>query len=358
MYASILLPSVVGILFIGFGVSDRTFSTIQPSGTAVAKAETSVSPYQYQAKYVPGRVYDRIYTIFLENTNYGTALKDENLKSLRKKGITLTNYWALTHPSQPNYLGSVAGDYFGLDTDAFVRVPSEVESVVDLLDERGISWGEYEEGMPYPGYQGFDYSETNRKNYVRKHNPLVLLNSVPKNETRLSMMKNFTEFYKDLHNHRLPQWSFITPNMTNDGHDTSLKHASHWAENFLKPLLDDHYFKHRTLVVLTFDESESYDKPNRVLTILLGDIPGCIMGTKDHTYYDHYSLLATVEKNWRLRTLGRHDCHANVFSFIACHVSHKNRHVGTSNLLNNKSKPGYFTSKKHHIPKPDLKCEQ
>jgi len=33
----------------------------------------------------------------------------------------------------------------------------------------------------------------------------------------LAVIKNFTLFYEDLNNNKLPQYLFITPNMTNDG---------------------------------------------------------------------------------------------------------------------------------------------
>ena len=37
-----------------------------------------------------------------------------NLKELQKLGISLTNYNAVTHPSEPNYIAAAGGDYFGL----------------------------------------------------------------------------------------------------------------------------------------------------------------------------------------------------------------------------------------------------
>jgi acid phosphatase len=106
-----------------------------------------------------------------------------------------------------------------MDNDDFIRIPSNVSTVADLLDTKGISWGEYQEGLPYTGFQGFDYpnQQNGRNNYVRKHNPLMLYDSVASNATRLSLIKNFSSFDSDLAAKTLPQWSFITPNMTNDG---------------------------------------------------------------------------------------------------------------------------------------------
>jgi acid phosphatase len=46
-------------------------------------------------------------------------------------------------------------DYFGLDGDAFNTVPQNVSTVIDLLEDKGISWGLYQEDMPYSGFEGF-----------------------------------------------------------------------------------------------------------------------------------------------------------------------------------------------------------
>ena len=102
--------------------------------------------------------------------------------------------------------------------------------------------------------------------------------------------------------------------MTSDGHDTSVTVAGQWLKNFLGPLLNDPHFMQNTLVLITFDENETYTIQNRVFSVLLGDsVPKNLIGTKDSSFYDHYSEIATVEANWNLHTLGRWDVGANVF---------------------------------------------
>jgi acid phosphatase len=89
---------------------------------------------------------------------------------IQRQGITLTNYNGVTHPSQPNYVASVGGDNFGLDSDNEVMIPANVSTIVDLLEAKGISWGEYLEDIPSDGYTGS--AKTNSKganDYVRKH---------------------------------------------------------------------------------------------------------------------------------------------------------------------------------------------
>ncbi|RMZ91053.1 hypothetical protein DV736_g1691, partial [Chaetothyriales sp. CBS 134916] len=268
---------------------------------------------------VPGKAFDRFVIIYLENTDYTMAVADPNLEYLASKGIKLSNYFGVTHPSQPNYVASVSGDNYGMDNDDFHQIPANVSSVIDLLEDKGISWGEYEEDMPFAGFEGKAWvnQETQANDYVRKHNPEISHNSVAQSEQRLSQTKNLTDFYKDLAADKLPQWMFITPNMTSDGHDTSVTVAGAWTRSFIEPLLSDKNFLQNTLVLITFDESHTYTIQNRILGILLGDaVPEELVGTTDSNFYSHYSDIATVEANWGLHTLGRWDVGANVFSFV------------------------------------------
>ena len=97
--------------------------------------------------------------------------------------------------------------------------------------------------------------------------------------------------------------------MLDDGHDTTIDYAANWTNFWLGGLLNDTNFNdNRTLIVLTFDETETYTVNNQVFTLLLGGvIPESSRGTVDSTYYTHYSCLSTVEANWGLGSLGRGD---------------------------------------------------
>jgi hypothetical protein len=171
---------------------------------------------------------------------------------------------------------------------------------------------------------------------VRKHNPLVSYDSVSSDANRLAKTKNFTMFYQDLAANKLPQWMFITPNMSmlflcyptysdhganrrvplaNDGHDSSVTVAGAWAASFLTPLLSNKNFNtDRTLIILTFDECENYLAANRVYAVLLGGvIPTNKIGTSNGTSFNHYSLTKTVEDNWGLGNLGQNDVSATAF---------------------------------------------
>ncbi|KAF2643485.1 hypothetical protein P280DRAFT_467508 [Massarina eburnea CBS 473.64] len=240
-----------------------------------------------------------------------------------------------------------------------INVPSNVSTVVDLLEAKGISWGEYQEDMPYTGFEGFEYrnQKTGANAYVRKHNPAVLYDSVADSTDRLSRTKNLTEFQKDLEADTLPQWMFITPNMTSDGHDSTVTVAGTWSRKFLEPLLNNTQFMKKTLVLLTFDENHTYTQQNRIVGILLGDaVPEELVGTTDSTYYNHYSEISTVQANWGLDTLGRWDVGANVYKFVAEKTGDELRKwagkVPFNQMFFNVSYPGKLNSKNKSVPWP------
>jgi hypothetical protein len=206
-----------------------------------------------------------------------------------------------------------------MDNDDFNQIDANVSTVTALLEDKCISWGSYQEDMPYTGYEGDAWinHDTKANDYVRKHNPPVLYNRNTDAE-RLTYQKNFTLFDYDLKHQKLPQWFFVTPNMTNDGHDTSVTVAGQWARNWLTPLLNNEYFVEKTLILLTFDENHTSQKANKVFSILLGGaVPKHLHGTTDDHFYNHYSEISTVEANWNLHTLGRWDVGANVFDLVA-----------------------------------------
>ncbi|KAI1768914.1 phosphoesterase-domain-containing protein [Hypoxylon sp. FL1150] len=313
---SVILSAVTFAVHVAAQAENSYTATATSAVEAARATAKTLSPVSH----VKGKAFDRLAIIWLENTDYDLAIGDPNLAWLAQRGITLSNYHALTHPSQPNYIASVGGDYFGMQHDDFTQVVQNVSTIIDLLEDKGISWGHYQEDMPYSGFEGLAYvNQQNGKNdYVRKHNPAISYNSNAGLIDRLACIKNLTVFSQDLAAGTLPQWMFITPNMTSDGHDTSVTVAGTWTRNFLEPLLSDPRFMDNTLVLVTFDENETYSIQNRVLGILLGDaVPADLVNTTDESYYNHYSEIATAEANWDLHTLGRFDVGANVFSLVA-----------------------------------------
>ncbi|OWB74507.1 hypothetical protein B5S31_g4306 [[Candida] boidinii] len=334
----------------------RNFTKIDPTVKEIEAAAANATTLQWTTD-VEGAFFKRLFVIWLENTDYDKAFDEEDFQWIAEQGITLTNYWAVTHPSEPNYMASVGGDYFALDDDRFIALPENISTVVDLLEEKGISWAEYQEHLPYTGFQGFNYSnqETFANDYVRKHNPLVLYDSVTNNDTRLSLIKNYTVFEQELADNVLPQYAIFTPNMTNDGHDTTTKFVANYAKSFLEPLLSNENFTKDTLILLTFDENDSYSVKNNVFSVLLGGvIPEELKGTFDNTFYNHYSQIASLEANFDLHHLGRGDVDANVFDLVANATGITNKDVDTEFKVNNETYVGYLNDINIEIPAPNV----
>ncbi|KAI1381120.1 putative acid phosphatase Pho610 [Hypoxylon crocopeplum] len=311
---------------------------------------------------VPGKAFDRFISIWLENQDFAKVVADADFADLRRFGILQTRYYAHTHPSQPNYLAAVAGDYFGLDHDEVVRVPNNVSTVVDLLEAKQIGWRGYFEGNPGPGYMDEGSIDVDGTwDYVRKHNHFVSFDSINMYGSRLANLLSFEDFKRDLAAGTVPQFVMMSPNMLNDGHNTTLDYATRWAREFLLPLLADGAFKEKTLIQLTYDETEDYSEPNRIVSLLLGSaVPDSLKGSGDDTLYTHFSILSTAEHNRELSNLGRFDVGANVFQLVADvkgYINHEPPNVATVN--NSVSYPGALnrnhTTRLTMIPPPNLK---
>ena len=93
--------------------------------------------------------------------------------------------------------------------------------------------------------------------------PFVSYDSINRNGTRLAQIQSFREFEADVVANPLPQYAHLSPNILNDGHNTSLEYAANWTESFLMPLLQNEDFMKNILIFLTYDESATYSMPNR-----------------------------------------------------------------------------------------------
>ncbi|KAF9159811.1 hypothetical protein BGX21_002895 [Mortierella sp. AD011] len=281
-----------------------------------------------------GAAFDHIVIIFLENTDYALASTDSYFQALIPQGILLDNYHGLAHPSQPNYIASIGGSTHSVTSDSTYNLSPSYSTIVDLLEAKHLTWKTYQENIPSVCYTGSSSSSL----YYRKHNPFVSYGSIYKNSTRCNNVVPATQFATDVNNGALPNYSFYTPNIKNDGHDTTVAYAGQWLTGFLTPLLSNSNFMKNTLVVVTFDEAEDYsDTTNHVLALLLGDAVNGTANTVDSTYYTHYSLISTVENNWGLGNLNLGDVGqlGNVFNLVASKTGYQNVAVTNPPPLNN-----------------------
>ncbi|KAK9319734.1 phosphoesterase family-domain-containing protein [Lipomyces orientalis] len=287
--------------------------------------------------YIPGQFFDRFFMIIGENMDFWPVEAQSTFSNLWKQapnGRLLGNYYAVTHPSQPNYFAHIAATTFGWNSDSVTNITgSESFTIVDLLEEKGISWAGYAEDYPitqgcYIPYAPEDANGTQvPHSYVRKHFPFVSFESIYTNETRCNNLYNAEMFWKHLKENKLPQFVYFTPNLLNDGHDTNASFfASYIQETWIDTFYYNDYFNARALNYISLDESGNTtgfntvpgDNNNHIYAALWG---GTLTnrGTYDKydfNRYNHSSITATLEMNWWGETglLGRNDTYAPCFA--------------------------------------------
>ncbi|KAH8554443.1 phosphoesterase family-domain-containing protein [Umbelopsis sp. PMI_123] len=336
--------AAAGSVFAQQTTATSTSSAAVATGTATGTTTSSTQ----------GKVFQRFMQIWLENNDFETAASLPQYQAISAQGILLNNTYAITHPSEPNYVAATGGSNFGIDNDDFYNIPANVSSIFDLLEAKGLKWKAYQEDLPSVGYTGFT---GHNGSYVRKHDPAIIYDSIGLNATRAANVVPGTQLAADIAAGTVPEWVFYTPNMTNDGHDTTAEFAGNWLTNFFNTTLSNQTFVSETLILITFDENETYSKANRVWSVLLGAIPASSKNTTDGTFYTHYSTLSTVEQNWGLGNLGRGDANttlANVYSFVASQIGYTNVNIanGSSVSLFNATIPGLLTNQSYNETHP------
>ncbi|ORX94445.1 hypothetical protein K493DRAFT_315498 [Basidiobolus meristosporus CBS 931.73] len=256
-----------------------------------------------------GKWFNRIMIVMLENTDFDVAAKNQYFTDIAKRGLLLTNFYGVTHPSKGNYIAQVYGSFEDLEDDGPKTFAGN--NLVDLLESKMLSWKAYQEDYPGNCFPG------NTDLYFEKHNPFITMENVRNRPERCAKIVDASELDKDIRMDTLPHLIYFTPNILNDAHDTDISFAANWLKKFIEPKLANAELMDEMLVVITFDERESFnssnDPDNKVFTVLLGKGIQQLPNGIDSTRYDHYSLLRTIEDNWELGTLGRNDTKAYPF---------------------------------------------
>lgn len=301
------------------------------------------------------RAFDHVFVIMFENQYRSYVMDNEYFRGLSKQGIDMANYFGVMHPSQTNYISSLAAELCNVTDDDAPKPLLPQKTLVDLIEKSpyNLDWRAYMDSyIP----QNQPWSETlapkDEFPYVIKHNAFSSFENIVRNEDRWNKIQNEAALFSDLLNDDLPAYSWFTPNMWNDGHyldgtnptvtppiggpqpteraPTLVDQAAVWLEGFFERLKfpgPDSHFPPNTLVVVTYDEADFessydpatsrkyyYDGPNQIYTVLLGDMIQA--GGVAYEGYNHYSLIKTIERNFGLDNLGKNDKDANWFKFL------------------------------------------
>jgi hypothetical protein len=247
----------------------------------------------------PQRFQKIIYIVF-ENQDFKKVIEDPYFKQITKKGALFANFYAETHPSQPNYIAMIAGDTLGVSTNN--KYTLNEGHLGDLLERVGRKWRVYAEDYPGNCFLG-----ASSAGYARKHVPFLSFKNVQENNLRCQNIVNFENFQKDLLSQNLVDFNMIIPNGKNSGHDSNVVTAAAWLKKTFSQIIEDRTQWPDTLLVISFDEG-SYNLDNQIYTVVVG--ASVRPNSLNQERHDHYSLLNLIETEWNLGSLSRKDAGA------------------------------------------------
>jgi phosphatidylinositol-3-phosphatase len=326
-----------------------------------------------------------VWVIELENEGIGETFgnpSDAYLgMTLPSMGALLENYYSIGHNSLDNYIAEISGQAPDTDTqdDCPVWVPfaktakvtgkygqlkgdgcvfpARVQTLGNQLSAHHLSWAAYLQDMgnsakrdhttktkngpacghPKVGSADDTEAATAKDQYATRHEGFMYFESVIGSKSYCDRhILSFRPLTKDLAKaSTTPRFSWITPNLCNDGHDSpcangqpgGLTSITSFLESWLPKIMDSPAYK-SGMIVITFDEASTSDssaccgertgksashpnvaKPGK--TGPGGGLVGAVIlspfvkpGTVSTVKYNHYSLLRSVEDIFGLSHLG------------------------------------------------------
>jgi hypothetical protein len=231
--------------------------------------------------------------LWMENHGYSSIVGSSQAPYINSLANTYglgTNYFALDHPSLPNYLEAVTGDPNVGGSDDSDNPANDATSDPSIFSQLpGGQSRSLEEDMARNCQSG------TVNNYVGHHNPMIY----------------FTNLGTDCQNFDVPfgsnpdlsaKFTFITPNLIDDMHDGTIADGDNFLKSYVPKLMaTSQYQAGNTVIFITWDEDEDSGGNNQVPLIVVSPYTH---GVKDGTRYDHYSLLRTTEDLLGLPALG------------------------------------------------------
>lgn len=315
--------------------------------SACGRAENRTSPAAWH-----------IFVILEENRPYEKIIGSPaapNLTRLAKQYGVATNFFAETHPSEPNYIAILGGSTFRItDDDAFYCEPGSnkigcpnakragypphtvnARSLMDQLDAHGLMWKGYFESIPSPASKVVFSSATETmpaQLYAAKHNGFMNFASVQNSPHLAERIVNFDALKADLASGNVPNYAQIVPNQCNDMHGLAginvspecsfansaqlIAEGDAVADGLVRMIQNSPVWtgKDNVAIVITWDEDDGPHsnsdpatqgccgfKPGDPSNGGGGQIPTIVItnhgprGIADNTPYNHYSLLRTTE---------------------------------------------------------------
>jgi len=276
--------------------------------------------------------FDHVFIIMMENTGFDTLIGNPNAPFINFAAATTglaTNYFGVTHPSQPNYIAATSGSTNGVadDNDTTIDVPN----IVDQLESHHKSWKAYMQSYSLCT-TALDHACGNQL-YERKHNPFISYKDVQTNAARVAKIVDFGQFATDLASGNIPNYVWISPDQCHDMHGRAATPADPCDFSQIQPLIStgDSFLLNtvnaimtskawtgNSVIFITWDESdftgtgpEGFGDTSgccdadpgggHVVTLVISNALRFARSSNDA--FNHYSMMATIEDSWNLGCL-------------------------------------------------------
>jgi hypothetical protein len=282
-----------------------TGSASPAPGTPGASASAPGAPGK--AGTVPS--FRHVYLIVLENEEYSSLVGSSQapyLNGLIARYGLATNYFAVAHPSQPNYLALFSGSTQGVSDDSNHDLAGK--NLADQLDAAGKTWAVFAQDYPGGCFTGSTSNGSGEGygvagSYARKHDPAISFTDISSSPARCARISNLAAL-----DPARADFEMIVPNQCNDMHSCSIGVGDSFLKSFVPHITSSPDFAGSVIFITTDEGKSDANGGGQVATIVVS--PLVRAGFTSATQHNHYSLLRTIEEAWGLPCLGQ-SCSAN-----------------------------------------------
>jgi len=286
---------------------------------------------------------DHVFMVYMENKGFGDIVGSPNapyLNSLINTYGFASNYYALTHPSDPNYYPIIGGTDFGFNYNCPANC-FDAPNLTDNIEAAGLKWAGYAEGgggyttptdrLPFLAFSDI-YNDPSR---VAAH--LFDLTQLQQDLASPATAPNFVWFAADdATNMEGPtdtlvgiiQWALSQ--LTD--HQYNVAAGDAWLQETLPVIMNSPVWldpTQKSAIFLTFDEDYNNlslgigNEGNHIVTIVIPSPGAVASGMRGGVfvaddYYNHYSLQRTIEEALGLPPLTNNDRFAQPMNEYWC----------------------------------------
>jgi acid phosphatase len=226
---------------------------------------------------------NHVILVVMENHSYDEVRTLPYIATLIQGSTSFSQSYAVSHPSQPNYLALWAASTLGISNDNCPPAgsPYAVANLGSACEVAGVSWKSYCENLPAAGSTVCSSTD---KLYYRKHHACPDFSNL--NHTRECP---YSQLAVDIAAGTLPAFAFVAPNMCHDMHDCSTTTGDTWLANNLPAMISA--VGPRGMVILTWDEDDN-SSGNHILTVFAGQaVKSNFVSSQT---LSHYTVVRTI----------------------------------------------------------------